>query len=103
MLELATGGRPQLTAPAPAGANPFEHPDAQRRFRTLTDQEELARALDYPWERWSVFLHPGQRDVVERDYSGRRVLQARPEQARRSWHFTGRFTSPEPASTRACY
>ena len=70
LLELATGGRPQPTAPAPAGANPFEHPDAQRRFRTLTDQEELARALDYPWERWSVFLHPGQRDVVERDYSG---------------------------------
>ena len=70
LLELATGGRPQPTAPAPAGANPFEHPDAQRRFRTLVDQEELARALDYPWERWSVFLHPGQRDVVERDYSG---------------------------------
>ena len=70
LLELATGGRPQPTTPAPAGANPFEHPDAQRRFRTLADQDELARALDYPWERWSVFLHPGQRDVVERDYSG---------------------------------
>lgn len=33
LLELATGGKPRVpTQPTPA-ANPFDHPDAQRRFR----------------------------------------------------------------------
>lgn len=70
LLELATGGTPQkAVAPAP-GADPFEHPDAQRRFRTVQDFEELERALAWPWDRWMVFLHPAQRQLVERDYSG---------------------------------
>jgi superfamily I DNA/RNA helicase len=30
----------------------------------------LTRALDFPWEKWTVFLHPEQRDFVERDYNG---------------------------------
>jgi superfamily I DNA/RNA helicase len=70
LLELATGGKPQLPVVAPVGADPFEHPDAQRRFRVVENVEELERALDYPWERWIVFLHPAQRDIVERDYGG---------------------------------
>src|SRR5215475_10777232 len=32
LLELATGGRPQIPALAAKGINPFDHPDAQRRF-----------------------------------------------------------------------
>jgi hypothetical protein len=36
-------------------------PDAMRRFRVMNNTEELALALDYPWERWAVFLHPEQR------------------------------------------
>jgi mRNA-degrading endonuclease RelE of RelBE toxin-antitoxin system len=48
----------------------FEHPDAKRRFRLINTTEELQRALDYPWEKWTVFLHPAQRDWVERDYAG---------------------------------
>jgi superfamily I DNA/RNA helicase len=36
----------------------------------LANAEELARALDFPWEKWTVFLHPEQRDWVERDYNG---------------------------------
>ena len=70
LLELATGGTPQLPGPAPAGIDPFEHPDAQRRFRTMRGAEELERALDFPWEKWAVFLHPAQRAIVERDFSG---------------------------------
>jgi hypothetical protein len=70
LLELATGGKPrvaQLIAPI---TNPFEHPDAQRRFRVMTNVEELQQALDFPWEKWTVFLHPEQRQWVDRDYSG---------------------------------
>lgn len=53
--------------PTPAA---FEHPDAQRRFRTIRNVEELQQALDFPWEKWTIFLHPAQREFVERDYSG---------------------------------
>jgi mRNA-degrading endonuclease RelE of RelBE toxin-antitoxin system len=69
LVELATGGRPQVPIP-PLDVDPFEHPDARRRFRVMQDVEELERALDYPWERWMVFLHPAQREMVERDYGG---------------------------------
>jgi hypothetical protein len=53
-----------------AEGNPFDHPDAQRRFRVMEDIEELSRALDYPWDQWVVFLHPSQKSVVEQRYSG---------------------------------
>lgn len=48
----------------------FGHPDARRRFRVLDNVEELRQALEYPWERWTVFLHPAQEAVVERVFSG---------------------------------
>jgi hypothetical protein len=70
LLELATGGKPEVAKPAPAGTDPFTHPDAQRRFRVMNNIEELQRALEYPWEKWTVFLHPAQRQWIERDYSG---------------------------------
>ena len=70
LLELATGGKPRVPEPMLADVSPFEHPDAQRRFRVMTNVEELQRALDFPWEKWTVFLHPEQRQWVERDYTG---------------------------------
>ncbi len=70
LLELAMGGTPAVAPVAPLGANPFDHPDAQRRFRVMHDVDELERALSAPWEKWITFLHPAQRDWVERDYSG---------------------------------
>jgi mRNA-degrading endonuclease RelE of RelBE toxin-antitoxin system len=70
LLELATGGRPRLPTQPSATANPFDHPDAQRRFRVMNDVEELERALAFPWEKWTIFLHPAQRHWVERDYAG---------------------------------
>jgi mRNA-degrading endonuclease RelE of RelBE toxin-antitoxin system len=70
LLELATGGTPQKPASIPNDTDPFSHPDAQRRFRIMSNVEELERALEYPWEKWTVFLHPGQRSLVERDCSG---------------------------------
>ena len=36
----------------------------------MTNVEELQHALDFPWEKWTVFLHPEQRQWVERDYAG---------------------------------
>jgi mRNA-degrading endonuclease RelE of RelBE toxin-antitoxin system len=70
LLELATGGTPRITPPQPATASPFDHPDAQRRFRIMSNVEELERALEYPWDKWTVFLHPDQRQLVEKRFNG---------------------------------
>ncbi len=97
LLELATGGKPKkvqavqafhqaredrtisftpsLPFPAPpsrsfVSPDAFNHPDAQRRFRTISSTEELQRAFDFPWEKWTVFLHPDQKEWIERDYHG---------------------------------
>ena len=70
LIDLAVGAKPPVAQVVAAGADPFAHPDAQRRFRVMNNVEELERALDYPWEKWSIFLHPAQRELVERDYSG---------------------------------
>ena len=86
LLNLATGVTPQILrsmaqpktefmavakpSAGPVATNPFEHPDALRRFRVISNQEELERAFEYPWEKWTIFLHPAQRQLVERDYSG---------------------------------
>jgi superfamily I DNA/RNA helicase len=92
VLDLATGRTPHARRPVDAEvtldavpempvevaqpslpcapADPFDHPDARRRFRVVADVEELTRALEYPWERWTVFLHPAQRALVERRFGG---------------------------------
>lgn len=70
LLELATGGTPRPPQALPIAASPFAHPDAQRRFRVMSNVDELMRALEYPWDRWSVFLHPEQRQIVERSFGG---------------------------------
>lgn len=68
LLEYAATGR--LPVPAPAPADPFKHPDALRRIRPIPGHEELEQALAFPWEKWGVFLHPSQRTLVERSFSG---------------------------------
>ncbi len=70
LLKLATGVTPPVPQAAAAGTDPFAHPDAERRFRLMGDAAELERALEYPWEKWIIFLHPAQRQLVERDYTG---------------------------------
>ena len=70
LLEYAATGRLAAPVPTPAIADPFAHPDALRRIRLIVDQEELEQALAYPWEKWGVFLHPSQRALVDRSFSG---------------------------------
>ncbi|MFO1114306.1 MAG: 3'-5' exonuclease [Beijerinckiaceae bacterium] len=83
LLEFATLGSFPPKPPAPAfsigyspldasreAPDPYAHPDALRRFRVVENLEELQQALDYPWDKWMVFLHPSQRELVERNFSG---------------------------------
>ncbi len=70
LLEIATGGRPAVSVAPPPTVGPLDHPDARRRFRVVSSVEELQRALEFPWDKWTVFLHPEQRQIVERAYNG---------------------------------
>src|SRR6056297_867358 len=67
LLQAATGERP---APAPQAADPYEHPDAARRFRLTTTEADLAAALEAPSGKWAVWLHPPQRGFVDRNFNG---------------------------------
>ena len=70
LLDYVGTGMLRKPEEAATGVNPFDHPDARRRFRVLEDVEELERALEYPWDQWAIFLHPSQRRVVEQEFSG---------------------------------
>ena len=70
LLELAVGRTPQPSLFVTLGGDPFSHPDALRRFRVMRNVEELVEALEYPWEKWTIFLHPAQLGLVERSYNG---------------------------------
>ncbi len=70
LFDLATGSKPKVEPLISPDTNPFDHPDALRRFRVMNNMEELARALDFPWEKWTLFLHPEQEKTVERQYNG---------------------------------
>ncbi|MGE3727295.1 MAG: UvrD-helicase domain-containing protein [Candidatus Sericytochromatia bacterium] len=70
LLNLATGSKPHLKPLVPEQTDPFAHPDAQRRFRVMNNLEELEQALAYPWDKWTVFLHPSQKELVEQNYTG---------------------------------
>lgn len=70
LLNLATGEKPKPAQPADKDDNPFEHPDAKRTFCEVKDSEELERAFKFPWEKWIIFLHPSQRQTIEKDYNG---------------------------------
>ncbi len=70
LLIIADGGTPDVELPPEEPLPPYQHPDALRRFRVMNDVEELKAALEFPWEKWTVFLHPAQRAFVERTFNG---------------------------------
>lgn len=73
LLDIAVGRTPSIFGAPLAkdvSATAFEHPDAMRRFRLMGSPDELHRALDYPWDKWIIFLHPEQRKLVQGEYSG---------------------------------
>jgi len=61
---------PRSTCPRRRGRGPVRASDAQRRFLLVGTEDELRRALEYPWERWMVFLHPTQRRLATMAFTG---------------------------------
>lgn len=72
LYDYATGGNlsDHKVQPATIATDAFAHPDSQRRFRVLDNVDELQAALDAPFEKWAVFLHPAQRALVEKPATG---------------------------------
>jgi len=70
LLEYAATGKLPPPAPVLLYSDPFAHPDALRRIRPIADQAELEQALAFPWEKWGVFLHPSQRELVSKSFAG---------------------------------
>jgi mRNA-degrading endonuclease RelE of RelBE toxin-antitoxin system len=68
LMAVASGETPP--PPPQRGKNPFTHPDAKRRFFVVESDDDLKRALQLEWEQWMLYLHPAQREAVERDFAG---------------------------------
>ena len=96
-------GRRAGAVAAPAAADPFEHPDAQRRFRVVSDVEELARALEYPVGAVDGLPAPraarAGRARLRRAGARRRLGRHGQD---RSSRCTARRIWPAPTPTRAC-
>ncbi len=70
VLALAVGETPPIPAIEHKLQDAALHRDAQRRFRVVEGREALEAALDYPWDKWTVFLHPSQQEIVDRTFGG---------------------------------
>jgi superfamily I DNA/RNA helicase len=81
-LILLAGGKPieavieELERQRPAAIDPsdvaaaLDTPESKAEFLVITDDDVLEAMLSAPLERWRVFLHPSQRRLVERHWSG---------------------------------
>lgn len=70
ILCLLAGEKPPAPTALLPDIAPFDHPDAARRFRVIEDKDALELAFEYPREKWAVFLHPAQRDLIARNFQG---------------------------------
>lgn len=70
VLALAVGETPPPPIVIKGDLDAAKHPDAQRRFRIVEGREALEAALDYPWDKWTVFLHPSQQHLVIKPFNG---------------------------------
>ena len=51
-------------------ATALDNARSQKSFVIIEGEDELRRIMAEPLEKWRVFLHPTQKKIVKRDYSG---------------------------------
>ena len=51
-------------------ADALESPETLKSFVVVEGEEELRRIMAEPLEKWRVFLHPTQRRIVKKNFSG---------------------------------
>jgi hypothetical protein len=69
VIEELERQRPAVIDPTDVAAA-LETPESKAEFLVITDDDVLEAMLSAPLERWRVFLHPSQRRLVERQWSG---------------------------------
>ena len=70
LLTLSFGTIPTPPAPVAHDAPVQEAEGASRRFFVVDDDEALEAALNAPFDRWVAFLHPSQKALVAKEFSG---------------------------------
>lgn len=70
LMEYILTGHLKLSPNVEPTGDSFKHMDTQRRFRVVTDDEDITKVLDYPWEKWTVYLHPTQNELIKKKFSG---------------------------------
>ena len=66
LMEHEQSGQPATDSLADA----LESSETLKSFAVVEGEEELRRMLAEPLEKWRVFLHPSQRRIVNKKYSG---------------------------------
>jgi superfamily I DNA/RNA helicase len=51
-------------------ATALDHLQTQRHFVVLSDDSDLEALMSAPLEHWRIFLHPSQKKLIQRDWSG---------------------------------
>lgn len=70
-LNEVSAGRPTaVTVDVEDLETALQHPDSKRRFTIVETPTELEDILSAPLEKWRVFLHPSQADMVQRNFNG---------------------------------
>lgn len=70
LLSLASGELVTPPTPIPAEQPIAEVPEARQQFFVVDDRSDLRTVLDAPMERWIAFLHPSQRNLVDKTFNG---------------------------------
>lgn len=56
----------------------LKHKDTKRRFYPIENVEEFEKVLEYDFEKWKLFLHPKQKELVEKNFNGPVIIQGGP-------------------------
>jgi hypothetical protein len=70
LFSIAAGVTPTPSPVLAGTVDPLAHPDSKRRLTVVATSEEMAAALEYPWDQWLLYLHPTQRQLVEATVNG---------------------------------
>lgn len=69
VLEMLASDRGNVT-PDDDFVAALQNPRSQKTFVVVEGEEELRKIMSEPLEKWRVFLHPTQRKIVKKRYSG---------------------------------
>lgn len=70
VLELAQEEQSASHAPEDDLASALDTPATLKSFVVVEGEDELRKIMAEPLEKWRVFLHPTQRKIVQKNYSG---------------------------------